>query len=70
MVNETRDFGLAVVLTLAGLAVMLWGVSLNSGMAVNTPMLAGGVVIAVGIGIILVAVLRLEDPTEDSAEGH
>lgn len=60
MVNETRDFGLATALTVAGLVVMLWGVSLNNGTAFNTPMIAGGVVIAVGIGIITVAVMRLE----------
>ncbi len=70
MVNETRDFGLATVLTVAGLAVMLWGVSLNDGTAVNTPMIAGSVVIAVGIGIILVSVLRLEDPAEEPTESH
>lgn len=60
MVNETRDFGLATALTVAGLLVMLWGVSLNNGTEFNTPMIAGGVVIAVGIGIITVAVMRLE----------
>ena len=66
MVNETRDFGLATVLTVAGLIVMLWGVSLNDGTAFNTPMVAGGVVVAVGIGIITVAVMRLEE----SGEAH
>lgn len=60
MVNERRDFGLATLLTLAGLVVMLWGVSLNNGTAFNTPMVVGFLVIGVGIGIILVAVMRLE----------
>lgn len=62
MVNETRDFGLATLLTIVGLAVLLWGVSLNNGTAFNQPMVAGGVIVAVGIGIILVAVRRLEEP--------
>jgi len=60
MVNETRDFGLATLLTIVGLVIMLWGVTLNNGTAFNQPMLIGGAVIAVGIGIILVAVMRLE----------
>ena len=64
MVNETRDFGLATVLTVVGLLVMLWGVSLNNGTEFNTPMIAGGVVIAAGIGLILLSVLRLETPDE------
>ncbi|MDZ7702227.1 MAG: hypothetical protein U5J98_09295 [Halobacteriales archaeon] len=64
MVNETRDFGLATALTAVGLLVMLWGVTLNNGTAFNTPMIAGGAVVAVGIGIILVSVMRLEGPDE------
>ena len=66
MVNETRDFGLATLLTVVGLAVMLWGVSLNNGTAFNEPMIVGGVVVAAGIGLITVAVMRLEG----SAEAH
>lgn len=62
MVNETRDFGLATLLTIVGLAVLLWGVSLNNGTAFNQPMVAGGVIVAAGIGLILVAVMRLEEP--------
>ena len=64
MVNETRDFGLATLLTVVGLAVMLWGVSLNNGTAFYGPMIAGGLVVAVGIGIILVSIMRLEEPAE------
>jgi hypothetical protein len=60
MVNETRDFGLATLLTIAGLVILLWGVSLNNGTAFNQPMVVGGIVIGVGIGIIMVAVMRLE----------
>lgn len=61
MVNETRDFGLATLLTIVGLAVLLWGVSLNHGAAFNGPIVAGGLIVAVGIGIILVALMRLEE---------
>lgn len=60
MVNETRDFGVAMVLTVVGLAVMLYGVYLDTGLVFNEFMAAGGAIVAVGIGIIVVAVLRLE----------
>lgn len=64
MVDETRTFGAATLLTVVGLAVLLWGVSLNNGTEFNAPMLAGGAVIAVGIGVIMVAVMRLEEGHE------
>lgn len=60
MVNETRDFGAATALTVVGLAVMLYGVYLDSGLVFNEFMAAGGAIVAVGIGIIVVAVGRLE----------
>lgn len=60
MVSETGTFGWAVVLTVVGLVVMLYGVSLDNGTSFNPTMAAGGAVVAVGIGIILVGVLRLE----------
>jgi hypothetical protein len=64
MVNETRDFGLATLLTVVGLVVMLWGVSLDNGMAMNEPMIVGGLIVAAGIGLITVAVMRLEGTAE------
>lgn len=69
MVNESRTFGLVVLLTLAGLAVMLWGVSLNSGLALNTPMIAGGAVLVVATALLTVGVGVLEEPeTEHEAD--
>lgn len=61
MVNEPRDFGLATLLTIVGLVVLLWGVTLNNGTAFNQPMLVGGLIVGAGIGIILVSVMRLEE---------
>lgn len=52
MVNESRTFGAVVGLTVVGLLIMLYGVSLNSGQALNAPMLAGG-------GVLLVATAAL-----------
>jgi len=69
MVNESRTFGMVVLLMLAGLAVMLWGVSLNSGLAVNTPMLAGGAILVVATALLTVGVGVLEEPeTEHEAD--
>lgn len=60
MANQSGTFGLATLLVVAGLLVMLYGVSLNNGTAFNTPMVAGGVVVAAAIGLLVWAVSRLE----------
>lgn len=64
MVSETGTFGTATLLAVVGLAVMLYGVSLNNGTAFNEFMAAGGVIVGLGVGIIVVAVLRLEAAAE------
>jgi len=51
--NDTVLFGLSQVALLAGLATLLYGVSLNAGQAVNTPMIAGGVIILVATGALV-----------------
>lgn len=64
MGNETRDFGAATLLTVVGLAVMLYGVYLDTGLAFNEFMAAGGAIVAIGIGVLVVAVMRLEAAPE------
>lgn len=64
MVTETGTFAAATLLTVIGLAVMLYGVSLNNGTAFNGLMGAGGVIIGVGVASIVVAVMRLEATAE------
>jgi len=61
MVNESFTFGLATVLLLGGLAVMLFGVSLNAGQALNAPLIAGGIVIVAAIGILSAGILGLDE---------
>jgi len=65
MVNESRTFGLVVLLTLAGLGVMLWGVTLNSGQALNTPMIAGGVVLVLATAILTAGIGALAEPAAE-----
>lgn len=60
MDSEVRTFGAGTILTVVGLGVMLFGVYLDDGLVFNTFMMAGGVVIAVGIGGILLGVMRVE----------
>lgn len=60
MVNEAWTFGGATVLTVIGLAVMLYGVSLTQGLAFNPTMGVGGAIVAVGIMGITWRVWRLE----------
>jgi hypothetical protein len=65
MVNESRTFGVVVLLTLGGLGVMLWGVSLNSGMALNTPIIAGGLVLVVATGVFTAGINSIAEPEAD-----
>ena len=61
MVNESLTFGASTILVIVGLAISLYGVSLNSGQALNTLMIAGGVSILIGIGVLTAGIMRLED---------
>jgi len=61
MVNESRTFGLVALLTLAGLGVMLYGVSLNSGQALNGPVIAGGVILVVAVAVLTAGLDALAD---------
>lgn len=60
MVNETRTFGLVAVLAVAGLVVLLYGVSLNSGQALNATMVVGGAVLVVAVGALTAAVAAVD----------
>ena len=60
MVRESRSFGLAVLLVLVGLAVLLYGVTLNHGAALNAVIAAGGAVVVVGIAIMTAGVIRID----------
>ena len=60
MVNEPRAFGITTVGIVVGLLVLLWGVSLNSGQALNAPMIAGGVIALAAVGMMTYAVWQLE----------
>ena len=61
MVNEAFTFRVSTILVIVGLAISLYGVSLNSGQALNIPMIAGGVSILTGIGVLAAGIMRLED---------
>ena len=66
MVNESLTFGASTILVIVGLAISLYGVSLNSGQALNMLMIAGGVSILTGIGVLTAGIMRLEDnPTAE-----
>lgn len=65
MTTEAQTFGLAGLLTVAGMAVMLWGVSLNNGEAPNAPILGGGAVVLVAIAVITLGIAASE-PAHDA----
>lgn len=58
---ETATFWLATLGTVLGLVILLYGVSLNSGAALNTPILAGGVVMIAAVGLHTAGIMRARD---------
>jgi len=60
MVNESRTFGAAVLLALAGLGTLLYGVSLDNGMSVNMVMAAGGATLLTAIVVHTAGIMLLE----------
>jgi hypothetical protein len=60
MVNETVSFGMSALLTVLGLAVLLYGVSLNNGQALNAPIVVGGLFVLLATGVLSAAVQNLE----------
>lgn len=60
MATQRTTFGTALGLTLVGLAIMLYGVSLNSGAAPNATVAVGGTLIVVAVGILAAGVITLD----------
>lgn len=62
MVDESATFGLGLVGTVLGLAVMLYGVSLTSGEALTVPTVVGGVIVLFAVGFHTYGVMVLPEP--------
>jgi xanthine/uracil permease len=63
-----KDTSLPVVSLVAiivGTVILLYGVILDSGMEMNTPMIAGGMVMIIGIGILAFALGSIEQEGEE-----
>lgn len=63
-----KDTSLPVVSLVAiiiGTVILLYGVFLDSGMEMNIPMIAGGVVMLIGIGILAFALGSIEQEGEE-----
>lgn len=60
MVNESVTFGMSGLGVIVGLAIMLYGVYLESGMELNPLVLAGGVIVLAAFGLLTAGVARLE----------
>jgi hypothetical protein len=61
MVDESISVGFSLVLTVVGLLIMLYGVYLDSGLALNTLMIAGGVVVVAAIGVLAYDIIKLDE---------
>lgn len=66
MHSGTITFGSTLLFVAVGLLVLLYGVTLNSGQAVNTPMIAGGILALCGMGILTLGVLTLDEPATEA----
>ncbi|MFB6229211.1 MAG: hypothetical protein ABEH88_11790 [Halobacteriales archaeon] len=67
MANDSTVFGLSLVGVLAGLGVLIYGVTLNSGEELNEIMLAGGIIVLAAFGLFTLGVAQLEEP---EGSGH
>lgn len=56
---------LSTVVLIVGISVLLYGVFLDSGMEMNTPMIAGGVVMLAGMGLLVFHLASLEEEGEE-----
>lgn len=61
MADESVTFGLSMLVTVVGLGILLYGVSLNAGLRLNGFMLAGGAVVFVAIAIHTGALMSIDD---------
>jgi high-affinity Fe2+/Pb2+ permease len=62
MADESTVFGLSLAGVLAGLGVLIYGVTLNNGEELNEIMLAGGILVLAAFGLLTLGVARLEEP--------
>ena len=60
MASEPTTFGFATALTIIGLAIMLYGVTLNSGQAPNAAVAVGGVVVVVAFAVLTAGVMAID----------
>lgn len=61
MANESVTFGLTTLITVVGLAIMLYGVSLTSGLELTSYTIIGGVVVVGAIALHAVGLMSMDD---------
>jgi hypothetical protein len=61
MANESVTFGLSTLVTVLGLVIMLYGVSLTAGMELTPYTILGGVVVLGAITLHTAALMSMED---------
>lgn len=59
--EESVAFSLSLAGIIVGIAVMLYGVSLNAGQSLNIPMLGGSAVVLVSFAVLTLAVGALDE---------
>jgi len=64
MASQRTTFGTAFGLTIVGLAIMLYGVSLNNGAGPNAPIAVGGTVVVLAVAVLAAGVIALDSQSE------
>jgi arginine exporter protein ArgO len=62
MADDSTMFGLSLVGVLAGLGVLIFGVIQNNGEELNELILAGGMIVLLGFGVLTLGIARLDEP--------
>ena len=62
MPSDNVVFGSLIVAVAIGLASLVYGMQVSAGQAMNTPAIAGGVVILAAIGLLVLRIVGLETP--------
>jgi len=67
MASDSTVFGLSFAGVIAGLGVLIYGVTLTNGEHLNSLMLAGGVIVLLAFGLLTAGVARMDEP---EGSGH
>lgn len=63
MANDAITYGILVIGVIVGLVLLVYGMSLTAGKAMNLPAIVGGVLALGAVGVMVLKVARLPHPS-------